>query len=119
MKIIDIPDRILEIALLESKKTNVKKGRVSALALDSWNVRHKAHNVKILGHKSIFSIHAENRLISKYRGTIDTLLIYRNINHKDCAISRPCSKCMYLIKEAGIKFIIYYDGMNWIKEKIR
>lgn len=118
-KKINIPSRIIKIALDESKKTNVKKGRVSALAIDKrFNILAKTHNVKICGHESIFSIHAEQRLLSKFRVRVQTLLIFRNIKHSIPAISKPCPKCMFHIRSAGVRTIIYFDGTTWIQERV-
>jgi len=120
LKTIKVPERVLKIALEESKKTNIKKARLSALSIDKkFCVLFKTHNIKLIGRHNCFSIHAEHRLITKYRSDINTILVFRNVRHLFAADSRPCKRCMFLIREAGIKNVIFFENGFWYKGKVR
>jgi len=119
-KIINIPEKIIKIALNESLKTNIKKGRLSCLVLGKkWNILCKTYNIRLSGNKTKFSIHAEERVMIKYRNKINTMMIFRNTQYKNPASSKPCNKCMFKIRQAGVKNIIYFENNKWIKERIR
>lgn len=119
MKIIDVPKRILKIAHDEANKTDIKKARMSALAIDKrFNIFGKSFNVKILGHDTRFSIHAEHNLLIKHRYSIDTMLIYRVYKLTQAGSSRPCPKCLEFLRRANVKSIVFWENGNWIKEKI-
>ena len=112
-----ILNHLLSIAQNEAIKSDVRRSQMSCLALNSsqTGVISKSHNAKIHGYENKWTLHAEERVLAKYRGRIDTLLIYRaNGSHK----SKPCIRCRRLIEEAGIKRIIYFDGNKWIMERI-
>lgn len=62
------------------------------------------------------SIHAEYYAILRADDTVDcTMYIARySINLK----SKPCVVCMQLIKDAGIRDIVYHNGREVVKERI-
>lgn len=117
-RVVKIPQKIINIALNESLKTNIKKGRLSCLVLGKkWNILYKTHNIRLSGNKTKFSIHAEERAIIKYRNKINTMMIFRNTQYKNAASSKPCNKCMLRIQQAGVKYIIYFENNKWVKQK--
>lgn len=70
-----------------------------------------------LGHAEI---NALSRLIGKeIEWERVSIFVYRELKNGEKACSRPCSACMNLIKDLGIKNIYYTDEHgNYCKEKV-
>ena len=117
MRPIRIHKHLLSIARHESFKGDVIRSKMSALAIsnDHRRILAQAHNKKVLG-QSYWTLHAEERLLSRCREVIETILIYRA---NGCGSSRPCPKCYQLIKDSGVKRIIYNDGKQWLSELVK
>ena len=118
-----INQNILDMARAEAKQSDLKRAKISALALDKRmrNIICKAHNAIFMGSKKKFSIHAEEYLLSKLRKPIDDsmiIFIYR-ATAGGAGCSRPCNKCMKLLIISGIKNICYMDeDNNYTMERI-
>ena len=114
-KIIKISPNILAEARKEALKGNVKRGKVSALALSpSMNrIICKIHNAKVMGHKNRWTLHAEERLLLRFRGKVPVMLVYR-AKKDGPGNSKPCYKCMRLIEEASVKRIIFFQDGEWL-----
>jgi deoxycytidylate deaminase len=115
---IKITNKIIKKAKMIALKSNQKKSKMSALLL-SKNKIIGAQNYNCIGGIK-WSIHAEEHLIIKAAKLgislkRSTVLIYR-INGS--GESKPCPKCRDLLIKAGVKNIIYYDGKQFIFEKI-
>ena len=94
-----------------------------------FNSNTKCHKVQALldkqrfGEDSLGKLHSEvAALLPLIRSRTDlsraTIYVYRQ--HKDgtLAMARPCSRCMSLIKQCGIKTIIYTTEDGVATEKI-
>lgn len=92
---------------------------MSAIALD-YNFKKilsKAYNTPFFGHPGRWTIHAEERLLNKYRGHIPILLICR-IKQNGLGKSKPCRKCRGLLRRSRVDSILYYDDTSWILERL-
>ncbi len=111
-----IPKYILDIARQSALRSNVKRAKMSALVLNSDlnGVECKSHNLRIYGAKT-FTLHAEELLLAKCRYYFPTILVAR-AKKNGFGNSKPCKKCMKLLKSADIRTVIYYqDGWKRIK----
>lgn len=113
----NIRRKILEIASEECMRSNVKRAKMAALVLtnDLNGVDVKTHNTKVYGQKR-FTIHAEERLVAKCRYSFDTILVCR-LKKIGFGNSKPCEKCMKILKEAGVSTVIYFND-GWQKLRI-
>ena len=114
--------KLFNVARQEASKSNCKKAQVSAIITD-YKLRQiyaKDHNRNFYGSKSKFSIHAEEGLLSSWRKPLDNkvLFVYRK-KATGIGTSRPCDKCMKLIKLARIGHIMYFDkDINLVVERV-
>jgi deoxycytidylate deaminase len=77
-------------------------------------MKHNKHR-RLRGNKVFHTIHGEISVIMSVRHfNIEwgkaTLFIYREFKNGNPALSRPCPACMSLIKEMGIRRIVYSDS---------
>lgn len=89
----------------------VKGGRVISVGVNKWRVDPSmACNEK--DYNPNLTYHAEAEAISRASGDLSGAVIFvARINKKGLwSFSRPCTRCMKLIKSAGIKKIIYTTG---------
>jgi len=63
------------------------------------------------------TIHAEQRAIACSRSNLVGATLYSARYHRN-GISTPCVMCMELIRLAGIRSIVYYDGIKLRKVMI-
>ena len=81
---------------------------------------------KLSGNRKPMSVHAEEKCIIQswvYKNKYENTILYSARSIKDNGriyggISKPCTKCTRLINIAKIKWIVYCDGINLIKEKL-
>lgn len=66
------------------------------------------------------TLHAEMSAIFKVKNKdilrYCTLVVYREDRMGNLAMSRPCVACQQLIKECGIKKVVYTTKDGWIEE---
>lgn len=75
------------------------------------------------GYENKGPVHAEvSALIPLIKRRVDlsgtTLYVYRENKDGKLAMSRPCPRCMQLIKEQGIKKICYTTNDGYVDERI-
>lgn len=114
--------KLFNIARLEAEKSNCKKAKVSAILTDYRlrTIYAKDHNRNYYGSDIKFSIHAEEALVSSWRKSFDNkiLFIYRK-RANGIGISKPCNRCMELIRKAKIRYIMYFDNfVNLVIERV-
>lgn len=116
MKTISVNPEILQLAEKSARDSDVLRSKMCAIALSkNGQILHKTCNVRIFGMKNKWTIHAEERVIARFRYPIHCIVIYRLNGNQT---SKPCSKCMALIREAQVRKIVYFNGQNWIQEKV-
>lgn len=78
----------------------------------------KSHSVHKTWLAHVVSIHAEHNAVLKANTDVfgATIFIAR-LGGK--GISKPCSFCLAVLLEAGIKEIVYFDGAQLKKERIQ
>jgi len=122
MRKISVPPYILNIAKDFALESDVRRAKMSAVfILSRWRACSGAPNRVVFGWKK-FTIHAEQNLIAKNR-IIDfnrgRVLVYRykkSINGP--GTSKPCPVCWELMKTSGVKKVVFFDGKDWIEEKL-
>jgi cytidine deaminase len=119
-----ITERHLSIATKLTKYSDVKKGRVSAIAFNNnGKILTTAQNRKLIGHGERYSTHAEENLIRKLLkinafqryGRI-TVLVLR-LSSEGVTMARPCKRCQSLIDDYPIDII--YTSWSGELEKFR
>ena len=118
---------IIQISRQQSRRSDVERARLSAIILtQSGEILAKACNMTCRGHMPKLTIHAEEMVILKANRKrifqrYDNLQIFvaRFRRNGSQAISKPCPKCLYLIKKLGIEYMIYFNEEGKItREKI-
>lgn len=69
----------------------------------------------------VCSLHAEVRAVGLARTDVSGATCYSariKAGDRSLAISKPCPPCHELLVEAGIKYVIYFDGQNIVKERL-
>lgn len=85
---------------------------------------NKYRNFEIGNDYTLPKMHAEIRCLSHIYDNKDikwskvTLYIYRSCRDRDHGLVRPCSACMNLIKDLGIKHIYYTTDIGYAYEVI-
>jgi deoxycytidylate deaminase len=68
--------------------------------------------------KKLVTIHAEQRALILSRTSLrGATLVSVRLNGNKC--SKPCPMCAALMRDAGIAHVIYFDGVKYVREKIR
>lgn len=67
----------------------------------------------------VVSIHAENfALIHAQTDLVGCVLYSARISRTgQLLVSKPCATCEMLIKEAGIRWVVYFNGAQYVKER--
>lgn len=88
-----------------------KKGRVVSVGFNTYKTHTKSRD-------PYHTIHAELSAILKARRDVSGLdiYIYREIKDGSLGMARPCTHCMEIIKEAGIKNV-YYTTEKGVKHE--
>lgn len=63
------------------------------------------------------SVHAEQMAIIAARSDLRNCILY-SARANGTQKSKPCNMCNELIYYAGIKFVVYFDGQQLIKERL-
>lgn len=67
--------------------------------------------------KKLTTIHAEHRSIIFARADLyNATLVSVRLNGNRC--SKPCAMCAALMADAGIRYVVYYDGQQFIKSRV-
>jgi len=115
-----INDKLIAIAILESKKSNHKQ-KVGCVIFDKKRIISKGHNTSQKSVRKLhpkfqkfpFSVHAEVDAIIKAKKDLKgmSMLVIRINNKGEFRNSKPCKKCMNYINYVGIKKI--YFSVNY------
>ena len=86
-------------------------------------IQSEIDNKYFPGYENKGPVHAEvSALIPLIKRRMDlsgtTLYVYRENRDGDLAMSRPCPRCLSLIKEQGIKKICYTTNDGYASERI-
>ena len=98
----------------------VKGNKIISLGCNSHKTTPFIRN-KISNTTAVDRLHAEMSCILRAKGDLSKCKIYiaRIVAVKSgLAIAKPCSLCMAMIKEAGIKEIVYSTAYGWEKERV-
>lgn len=119
--------RYIEIADSVSKLSNYSI-RVGAVIERGGNVLSVGHNkvfsdnnIRRYNGRNVRSIHAELMAIVKAGRNVEGSTIYIVSRKKDgnFRVSRPCNVCLSAIEEVGIRYIVYFDGESFVREKVK
>lgn len=111
--------RILKIASSEAEKSS-HTYKLGAVVFKQGKVISRGHNKVNRGVSSHYghwagSLHAELAAIIAARSDLTgtSILVARTGE----TLAKPCESCMAAIKEAGIKWVWYTDGIGLQKER--
>lgn len=120
MKRSSIKKGILNYLLDRCCSSTVRRSKM--IAADFEYPFWSATNARIEGEywrgSKIYTIHAEERLLAKMRRPIRKVIVVRRMADGTAGNSRPCERCMHLLKEASVSCVVYKDGMSWFEEKL-
>lgn len=110
----------LERALEVAKNAKFVSHKMGAIVVKSGKMLSSAHNLGCIEHVTIpnlHSKHAERRALKPFKSNYTGATLY--VAREGKSMSRPCSKCMVLIKAAGIRKVVYFDwDSNICVEKV-
>lgn len=66
----------------------------------------------------VISIHAEHRALLLARTSVEGATIYI-ARYGGRGIAKPCDNCRTYLLESGIAYMVYYNGVQIVKERIR
>lgn len=123
MKLIDGKHYNLAYLVAKSSQCRYKFGAVIAYRSNVFSVACniiKTHPVQKRYKPHCISIHAELYAILKASGDINgaTMYIARYMLNGDEGLSKPCATCLELIKESGIRQIVYMSRDGLCKDRI-
>lgn len=107
---------IKQLACL-AKKGDVKRAKMIAVGFLRGVAIASAVNRRIDGHPTKFTLHAEERLCLKWYRKLDSILVLR-VKEKGLGNSKPCKRCMALIRASGIKKVTYWENGRRIVRKV-
>jgi len=115
----NIKRNVIVRAIKEAKVSTVCRGKVGAVIFsDSGHIICSSFNTTVYGYEGIWTIHAEEWCLAKAHkikarerfGNLNMLVVRYKISIDKLAMAKPCEKCSFLIKEAGIQ--VYYSDEN-------
>jgi deoxycytidylate deaminase len=123
-----VDDRFLFIAKREALKSNLRTHKMSCIVISKRKAYLMLRAFNQIVYDSRFnngkrSIHAEEALIVKAakRGmklSGVTVIVYRHKRGDGSpGSSRPCSRCYFLLKRAGVRRVVFFEG-GWVSENI-
>ena len=94
--------------------------KLGAVALKNGSIISRGYNTALFNEHlgslyGFYSIHAEALTIMRAKEKVDTLVVVRVLKG-DFSCSYPCKKCQHMIKNAGIKKVIYFDWNGKLQE---
>lgn len=104
-----MPSCVLSSLSRSAGFSNVRRSQMSAGIMGTKVVYSVQHNVRIDGQKK-WTIHAEERLLAKKNCRGRTISVFR-LNGSGS--SKPCRRCLCLLKDADVKKVIFYANGNW------
>jgi hypothetical protein len=119
-----ITEQILKRAVKSAEKSNVVRGKVSAVAfLDNGTIIAHAHNASFLGSKFIKTLHAEQALLNKLEKInykrfqdINILVLRWKKGTKEFANAKPCNDCERRL--SNYPFAVWYTNEDGIIEEL-
>lgn len=93
--------KFYRIALRLSSKSDHNKHKMAAVLVKGGAILSKATN------KNTWGAHAEKRALKRAQCALGATLY---IARENCRTSKPCPNCLNLLKQLGIKKIVY---ANW------
>ena len=105
----------LKIGKKTTEYTDVKRGRVSAIAFTkNGHIITKAHNQKTPGNKSQWTIHAEENLLKKlikinaFHRFGDIIILVMRFSSNGVSMAKPCMNCMKQLRKYNVS--VFYTG---------
>lgn len=101
--------------------TFIIRGKKTVMCL-GWNKARKTHPLAAKYHYRFECLHSEVDAINKFQYPISDLKHYKMVNIRllangASAISRPCINCRRLLRDFGVRYIIYsVAGDKFVKE---
>ena len=94
----------------------IARGKVLSVACN----KIITHPVQKRYGSHVCSVHAEVRSLALAQTCVIGATCYsaRVKANNTLAISKPCIHCEAILKEAGIRDVIYFDGTNIVKERL-
>ena len=105
-------------AVLTAKSSSHHKYRVGAVISVSGRLTSASNRYRNSAHEAPFtelSVHAEVRAVLRAcsNGKGGTIYVARLGARGRLLPSHPCRRCMGVLIEAGIKRIVWFDGLYW------
>lgn len=118
-------DRYIKLAAKNINNDSNNKVNMVAIIVKGGRVLSIGHNNMKKSHSVFFNgshckaVHAEFAAIREAKYTKDAnMYVFRLLKRGGIGISKPCSDCMDLIRDKGIRNITYYDGTKIITERV-
>lgn len=113
--------RWIRLAFKEAKKGRHRQHKVGAVVIRGGKVVSKAYNISRPFGIDNCGFHAEERALREdrnFKGS--TIIVVRsNLNFNIAGLSKPCDKCMKVIRAKGVKKICYLDDNKvFITERV-
>lgn len=113
--------RGLELALRFAATSDHPLHKLGAVLIKNGNLIGYGVNKNRTHPRSphIFCIHAEVDALIKYRFEVESIhmFVIRMTRGGSVGTSKPCAKCMVLIREAGIESVTYIDENGRVKKE--
>jgi deoxycytidylate deaminase len=111
-------------AMLAAKSSEHHKYRVGAAVLVSGRTTAASNRFRNAPHEAPpteQSVHAEVRAVLRAcsNGRGGTIYVARLGARGRLLPSHPCARCMPVLMEAGIKRVVWYDGLSWRSNRIQ
>jgi len=125
-------ERGMEVAAVASKLatapfTRTKMGaalfagsRLVSIGFNKYSKSHPDHKIHKRDENFLYNIHAEQAALIKRRhydnGGNLVMYVWRERQDGTPGCSKPCSMCQALLKEAGVRKVIYYNDQGVVEE---
>ena len=94
--------------------------RLVSIGFNKYSKSHPDHKIHDRDESFLYNIHAEQAALIKRRhyenGGNLTMYVYRETTDGAPGCSKPCSMCQALLKEAGVRKVIYIDVEGNVSE---
>lgn len=115
---------LMRIAKLMSRKSNARNFRIGSVIARGRKIMGLGANDVVKTHPKSNSphghIHAELSAMLNARADITgaTLYVFRAGNKEAPLLAKPCKHCQALIKQSGLKFVVYSNYGGFTKELV-